>query len=221
MHIDAPSVVGAVVRSVETRLQNGREARVVIAARDYDTDIDDLWDALTSKERIPRWFAPVSGELRLGGQYQVQGNAGGTITKCEPPREFGWTWEFAGAVSWVEVRLESVSTDRTRLHLEHIAYPDKHWEQFGPGATGVGWDLGLAGLAIHLETGASNDPKEAMAWLGSANGKEFVRQSSDDWGRAAMASGDDEATAKGAAARTFAAYTGADDGSTREHDATA
>ena len=65
MQIDVPTVVGAVVRSVETRMHEGREAKVVIAARDYDTDIDDLWDALTSKERIPRWFLPISGDLRL------------------------------------------------------------------------------------------------------------------------------------------------------------
>ena len=31
----------------------------------------DLWEALTSAERIPRWFAPVSGDLRLGGRFQV------------------------------------------------------------------------------------------------------------------------------------------------------
>ena len=63
----------------------------------YDTSVDDLWDALTSKERIPRWFLPVEGDLKLGGRYQLKGNAGGTITACTPPNHFAATWEFGGA----------------------------------------------------------------------------------------------------------------------------
>ena len=34
-----------------------------------DAAIDDVWDACTNPERIPRWFLPVSGDLRLGGRY--------------------------------------------------------------------------------------------------------------------------------------------------------
>lgn len=219
MHVDVPRVVGAVVRSVESRMHEGHDAKVIVAARDYDTTIDDLWDALTNKERIPRWFLPVSGNLRLGGQYQLHGNASGTITKCEPPREIGMTWEYGGQVSWVEVRLKPVTAERTHFELTHIARPDKHWDQFGPGAVGVGWDLGLMGLARHLATGASNDPKEGMAWVASADGKEFVRRSSDDWGRAAIAAGDDAATAKAAVAQTYSAYTGDGAGGAGEGDA--
>ena len=212
MHIDVPTVVGAVVRSVETRLHDGREAKVVIAARDYDTDIEDLWDALTSRERIPRWFLPITGDLRLGGRYQLQGNAGGTITRCEPPRVVGMTWEYGGQTTWVEVRLNATSNERTHLELEHIALvPDKMWDEFGPGAVGVGWDMGLMGLARHIETGAANDPRESMAWVGSENGKAFARAASDDWCRASIAAGTDEHAAKAAAARTTAAYTGAGD----------
>jgi hypothetical protein len=47
--------------------------------------VEDVWDAITSAERIPRRFLPVSGDLRLG-RYQLQGNAGGEITGCNPPR---------------------------------------------------------------------------------------------------------------------------------------
>ena len=48
---------------------------------------------------------PVSGDLRLGGRFQLQGNAGGGITRCAPPRHLAVTWEFGGQVSWVDVRL--------------------------------------------------------------------------------------------------------------------
>src|SRR5215207_937092 len=105
MEIDLAQHMGAVVRTVENREHGGSLARVVVASRTYDTTVEDLWDALTNKERIPRWFLPVSGELRLGGRYQLQGNAGGTITRCDPPRALGLTWEFGGQTTWLDVRL--------------------------------------------------------------------------------------------------------------------
>jgi uncharacterized protein YndB with AHSA1/START domain len=210
MHIDIPRQIGAVTRAVEHRVHDGRDARVVIASRTYDTTVDDLWDALTSAERIPRWFLPISGELRLGGRYQLQGNAGGTITRCEPPRHVAVTWEFGGQVSWVDVRLEATADGRAHLELEHILpIPDPKWDEFGPGAVGVGWDMVLAaGLANHIASRAAVDPSEAAAWFGSEDGKEFVRRSSDDWYRASVAAGTDDDVAQAAAARTTAAYTG-------------
>ncbi len=209
MEFDVPRQIGAVTRRVETRLHEGRPARVVVATRAYHTTLDDLWDAVTSEERIPRWFLPVSGDLRLGGRYQLQGNAGGTITRCEPPRVVGMTWEFGGEVTWLEVTLEPTADGRSVLRLEHVAHvTDARWDEYGPGAVGVGWDSALLGLGHHVESGATVDPREAMAWLGSENGREFVRHSSDDWCRASIDAGTDAASARAAAARTTAAYTG-------------
>ena len=209
MEFDIPRQIGAVTRKVETRLHEGQPARVVVAARTYDTTVDDLWDAVTNKDRIPRWFLPVSGDLRLGGRYQLQGNAGGTITRCDPPRAVAMTWEFGGEVTWLEVTLEATPDGRSLLRLEHVArVPDPRWNEFGPGAVGVGWDTALLGLGRHLDTGIAVDPREGMAWLGSENGREFVRHSSDDWCRASIDAGTDAALARAAAARTTAAYTG-------------
>src|SRR5262245_17178864 len=137
-----PNAFGVEFRRFENRQHEGRPARVVVAARAYDTDREDLWDALTSRERIPRCFLPIEGELELGGRYQLQGNAGGTITRCDPPRALDLTWEFGGGVSWVTVRL-APEGERTLLTLEHIVHVsdvDEHWARFGPGAVGVGWD---------------------------------------------------------------------------------
>src|SRR4029434_452351 len=96
---DIAGLIGAVTREVTGREHDGRPARVVSASRTYDTTMEDVWDAVTNAERIPRWCLPVSGDLRLGGRYQLQGNAGGEITRCEPPRAVGMTWEFGGEVS--------------------------------------------------------------------------------------------------------------------------
>jgi uncharacterized protein YndB with AHSA1/START domain len=207
--IDIAKHIGAVTRTVLEREHNGRPARVIEASRTYEAEIDDVWDAMTHAERIPRWFLPISGDLRVGGRYQLQGNAGGEITLCEPPRHLAVTWEFGGEITWLTVRLAEQTGGITLLELEHVAHvDDERWKQFGPGAVGVGWDMALMGLAQHLATGGSIDQAEAMAWLVSDEGKQFVGQSSEDWCRASIAAGTDASQARASAARTTAAYTG-------------
>jgi uncharacterized protein YndB with AHSA1/START domain len=209
MKIDVARQIGAVSREVGIREHLGRPARVVAASRTYDGEIEDVWDALTNPERIPRWFLPISGDLRVGGRYQLEGNAGGEITQCEPPHDLAVTWEYGGSVSWLTVRLAAQPDGCTRLELEHVAHvDDEFWDRFGPGATGVGWDLALMGLGRHLATGATVDRQAAAAWSMSVEGKEFVRRSSDDWCRASIAAGTDAAAAAAAAGRTTAFYSG-------------
>lgn len=206
MHIDVTQHIGAVTRQVSSRTEDGKEMRVVAVSRMYSTTPDDLWNALTSAERIPRWFLPLSGDLRLGGRYQLQGNAGGEILACEPPRHLKITWEYGGQTSWVDLRIAKHGAG-SHLTLEHTMFPDDHWKQFGPGATGVGWDLAFIGLAQHV-AGSMADSKEGMEWMMSDNGKSFVRASSDAWGAAAIASGEAADVAHAAASRTTAAFTG-------------
>ena len=122
----------------------------------------------------------------------------------------GLTWESRGDVSWVEVRLEGRPEGGTHLELEHVAHVDDGlWDQYGPGAVGLGWDLSLMGLERHLSSGVAVDPQAAAAWMGSAEGVDFLRRSSEDWCRASIAAGTDPAAAAVAADRTTAAYTGA------------
>ena len=207
--IPLADLVGAVTREVRTIERDGKPAHQVVATRIYDTDVDDCWDALTSAERIPRWFLPIEGELKLGGRYQLVGNAGGSIVTCEPPRQLGLTWEMMGQVSWVDVRLEVVAPERTRLTLEHTAHvDDQFWDQFGPGAVGVGWDLGLLGLGEHLDTGEAVALEAAQGWASSDEGKRYHKLASDAWGEASIAAGTDPEQARAAAERTTAFYTG-------------
>src|SRR6266566_8874005 len=171
--IDVMHEINAAERKVGSRVLNSGEARTVTISRTYAGSIEDVWDACTNPERIPRWFLPVSGELRVGGRYQLEGNASGTIERCDPPRSFAATWEYGGEVTWIEVRVEPEEDGRTRFTLEHIAHVDNaRWLQYGPGAVGVGWDLALIGLGLHLATGAANDPAEFAAWTGSPEGVE-------------------------------------------------
>jgi uncharacterized protein YndB with AHSA1/START domain len=206
--IDVIQQINAVRRRVGTRVLEAGEARTVTIRQTYDASLEDVWDACTNPERIPRWFLPISGDLRLGGRYQLQGNAGGTIERCDPPKSFAATWEYGGEISWIEVRLGAEPEGRTRLEIEHIAHVgDERWAEFGPGAVGVGWDGALMGLAIHLSSGRAVDPRESAAWSASDEGKEFMTLSSQRWCDANIAAGADEAAAKAAAERTTAAYT--------------
>ena len=207
MQVDTEREAKAVKRLVEDREFEGKLARSVILERTYATDIDDIWDALTNGERIPRWFLPVSGDLRAGGRYKLQGNGGGSITDCEPARRLGMTWEFGGQTSWVFVTLSEGDAGRTLLRLEHVApvggASTEFWDQFGPGAVGVGWDLAVMGLGQHLETGESIDHEASEEWSRSDEGKAFLTLASTAWSEASVAFGTDpEAGAAGGGGAT-------------------
>ena len=206
------NVLGDAVRRVESREHLGEPALVAIAGRTYDTTVEDLWDALTTPERLARWFLPVAGDLKPGGRYQLEGNASGTIERCKPPRELDLTWEAGPATSWVSVRL-APEGERARLTLEHIARRDAIGEeflaQFGPGAVGIGWDLALRALELHLaEPDTAIDPAEAQAWVQSPEGNAFVRLSGEAWGAAHAESGEDPGEAQAKAERTIEFYVG-------------
>ncbi|GAA1771960.1 SRPBCC family protein [Streptomonospora arabica] len=204
--IDVDHQISAVRRRLGTRMLDAGEARVLTIGQTYEVRVEDVWDALTNPERIPRWFLPVSGDLREGGHYRLEGNAGGTITACDPPTSFTATWESGGQVSWIEVGLAAEPAG-TRLELVHIAHvDDEAWESFGPGAAGVGWDMALMGLGEHLAGGESADAAEIESWMASDEGRRFVELSSDRWRRANVEFGTGEEAARAAADRTTAAY---------------
>ena len=111
--MDPTTAVDAIRREIRDTSREGKPARVLVAERSYSAPAGDVWDALTNPDRIPRWLLPISGDLRLGGRYQLEGNAGGTIETCDPPRHLGVTWEYEGGISWVDVHLaESGETRR-------------------------------------------------------------------------------------------------------------
>ena len=205
--------LGQVTRTIRSLEYEGQPARGLAVQQTYPTDIDDLWAAVTEPDRIGRWFLPVSGDLREGGQYRLEGNASGTVLSCDPPHGYRITWEFGGGVTWVEVSLTPTGADTT-FTLEHIAHVDEsRWAEFGPGAVGIGWDSGLLGLALYLTSGTTMDPTEAFAWMQSDEGKAFMTTSSEAWRQADVAFGTDPDEAAAAAARCTAAYTGEPAGS--------
>lgn len=203
---------GAHRREVRIDSRRGAPVRVVALHRDFPSDQRSLWDALTLAECLSDWLTPISGDLRPGGRYRLEGNASGTIELCQPPARIGVTWEFGGNLSWVDVEVAR-ATAGTALRLEHSMTlddaPEEHWRKFGPGATGVGWDMSIVGLAAHLDPGCPSGVRKAGEdWLGTEGGKGFIRHCADKWREAHVASGESREIAKTMADNTAAAYLG-------------
>ena len=202
---------GSVTRELGQREHEGKPVHALVAARVIGAGREEMWDALTNAARIPKWFLPISGDLRAGGSYQLEGNAGGEIIACESPGRFALTWRMHGDVSWVTVTLSEMPEERTEVRLEHLAqFPQEFWEEFGPGAVGIGWDMALFGLDQHFASDPAVVPETAEAWVASEEGKDFARRSSAAWCEASIALGTDPAAARAAADRVTAFYTGED-----------
>ncbi|MCA0294629.1 MAG: SRPBCC domain-containing protein [Actinobacteria bacterium] len=215
--VDVDGQIAAVRRELRTTGEGADAVREQRLTQEYRADIADVWEAVTTPDRIRRWFLPVTGDLRVGGSYQIEGNAGGRILECEPPdgdaAHYRLTWAYGDAPdTWVTLRLTALAPDRTRLDLAHQArvedIPEELWRQFGPSATGIGWDSILLGLALFV--GGARDgvaPAEAAAWMAGPEGRRFSQGSADAWAAAHVADGADADAAAMAAAATVALYT--------------
>lgn len=200
---------GSVARDLSRREHEGKPVHALVATRVVGAGREEVWDALTNAARIPKWFLPITGDLSPGGSYQLEGNAGGEIIACEPPGRFALTWRMHGDVSWVTVTLSELPEGRTEVRLEHLAqFPQEFWEEFGPGAVGIGWDMALFGLEEHFSPAPTVVPETAEAWMVSEEGKDFARRSSAAWCEASIALGTDRESAQTAADRVTAFYTG-------------
>ena len=75
------------------RLGSGDGKGVVRLEDRFDTDINDMWSALTEAPRLGRWYGEVEGDLRVGGEYRARLFASGwegtgRVEACEPPHQF-------------------------------------------------------------------------------------------------------------------------------------
>ena len=93
----------------------------------YDTSVEDLWAAVTEPDRLARWIAEVSGDLRLGGGFRIRFTSSwdglGSVLACEPPhRLMVATREESGSETVIEA-LVSQEGDRARLVVEERGLP--------------------------------------------------------------------------------------------------
>ena len=137
------------------------ETRGAVRVEDvYDTDIDDLWEACTSAERLARWIADVSGDLRVGGTihaaFTSTWTGPGRVEVCEAPHHLLLTMEpGTDDESQMEAWLTQEGS-QTRLVVEERGLPvDKmylhgagwqaHLEDLGGPSQGTPWPMPSAG----------------------------------------------------------------------------
>ena len=119
----------------------------------YDTDIDDLWSALTDPRRLARWYGEAEGDLRLGGEFRVRvfdaGPRNGRVEACEPPSRLLVTLRDPDAQpgqpkeAVIEVTL-AADEDQTTLVAEERGLPLDLLAAYG------------AGIQIHVENLAAH-----------------------------------------------------------------
>lgn len=182
--IDIVNELNAIHREVDTASAADGELVRVVLRRSYPAAAEDVWDAITDPDRLARWFLPISGQLEVGGRFQLEGNAGGEILRCEPPRLLRTT--FGDASSVVEVRLSPAGEDETELELEHTVPLAMAGSTAGSLWVGPGWDGALMGLGLFVRGEAVGDP---VAAANSPEVLEFNRHSVLAWVGATRASG--------------------------------
>jgi uncharacterized protein YndB with AHSA1/START domain len=116
----------------------------------YDTDIDDLWSALTDPPRLARWLADIEGDLRVGGEFHASFTSGwegpGRVDVCEPPRHLRVTMAPGQGDDETVIEAELVSAgDQTRLVIEERGLPLDELATHG-----AGWQAHVEDLAAHL-----------------------------------------------------------------------
>jgi uncharacterized protein YndB with AHSA1/START domain len=121
------------------------EGKGVVCMEDhFDTNIDDLWSALTDPRRLARWMGEVEGDLRVGGEFRFRffasGSEGiGRVEACEPPRRLLLIMALNQPdEDVIEVTL-AADSDRTILVWEERGMPLDQVAAYG------------AGVQIHVE----------------------------------------------------------------------
>jgi uncharacterized protein YndB with AHSA1/START domain len=140
-------------------LADGRVA--VRFEESWDTDVADLWDAVTDPARLSRWFAPVEGDPVVGGEVVAHFDDGDVpgmrVLACDPGRSFTVAWPMAAGATEVDVEVRADGPSRSTLVLTHRLLPPEKAAGYG-----AGWTAYLVRLRAHLAAGP--DEPRADDW---------------------------------------------------------
>jgi uncharacterized protein YndB with AHSA1/START domain len=115
----------------------------------YDTEIADLWSAITDPERLARWIAHVDGDLQPGGAFQAAFSSGwegaGRVDVCDAPHRLKVTLS-PGQADQTEIEVELIPDGQmTRLVMEERGISRDEAAGYG-----AGWQTHLEDLATWL-----------------------------------------------------------------------
>ncbi len=142
------------------RLRTANGIGIVRIEACLDTDIDDLWSALTETDRLARWLGKVKEELRIGGEFRATFDGSGwhgtgRVQTCEPPRRLQVETKDADEPneSVIEVTL-SADGDKTSLVWEERGVLVGLLPEYGAGV-----QIQVEDLAEHLAGRPRSDAK--------------------------------------------------------------
>lgn len=137
--------------------------QTVSLAREYRATPEEVWHAITTRERIARVLGTVTGPMptAAGDVFHVDIGGGrvrrAELVSCDAPRALSYVW-WSGDDDPGSVRIRLTATDAgTRVSITHDRLRP-HWT----GGYGAGWEASLAALADVL--GAASAPTPAADW---------------------------------------------------------
>lgn len=135
-------------------LKDVGDGRAAVLGRRFDAPIAEVWAAVTTPDRINRFFLPVGGDLREGGHYAFEGQASGRILVCDAPNRLRVEWNPPDRDSSdrVEIRLRAEGPDATWFELEHASAEDVFHTDLSTGkySPSIGWEGPLHYLGEYL-----------------------------------------------------------------------
>jgi uncharacterized protein YndB with AHSA1/START domain len=104
----------------------------------FETDIHDLWSALTDPSRLARWLGEVDGDLRQDGEFRARFFASGwegvcRVEVCEPPRRLLLSTKSEGEPDGTFEAILAAHGDHTILVVEDRGVPLDHIADYGAG----------------------------------------------------------------------------------------
>ncbi len=148
------TVHGANIVGTLRHLENGKGA---VRMEDlYNTDIDDLWSALTDPKRLARWVAEVEGDLQLGGKFHAKFTSSwegpGRVDICQAPHHLAVAMAPGTPDETVIEAILASEHDKTRLVIEERGIPLDELV-----AHGAGWQAHVEDLTAHLHGRNASD----------------------------------------------------------------
>jgi len=124
----------------------------VSVSRTISASDEQIYDAFTSEEILPRWFGDrASIDLREGGRYDMDGGDVGEYRRLVYPKRIRMTWENAKAYpnTVVEIAITPKSTEKSSVTIQHMKLPSEKARE----DMREGWSWALTSLKSYLETG--------------------------------------------------------------------
>jgi uncharacterized protein YndB with AHSA1/START domain len=175
---DVARWVAETSRDVRRGALSSGDGYAAVLQRNYDASVEDVWDAITTPRRLEQWFLPVSGDLRPGGTFQLEGNAHGEILECIPPHLFRVTWLYGdNPRNEVVARVSAAAGGGASLELEHGAPGQGEAAAGFILGVGPGWDPALVALGTYLR----GEIPDKTWWETSPEARELIGRSIKAW----------------------------------------